>query len=77
MCTPSTECCRLRQCPGVGVHPGGPIFADYDGVAVIPAKAIEETLAIASDKATRENHTRAELMQGAYLRDVYAKYGVL
>jgi hypothetical protein len=25
----------------------------------------------------RENHTREELMQGAYLRDVYAKYGVL
>jgi len=26
---------------------------------------------------TRENHTREELMSGAYLRDVYEKYGVL
>lgn len=28
-------------------------------------------------KATRENHTRDELKEGAYLRDVYNKYGVL
>jgi hypothetical protein len=32
---------------------------------------------MATDKATRENHTRDELLRGAYLRDVYAKYGVL
>jgi hypothetical protein len=25
----------------------------------------------------RENHSRTELREGAYLRDVYAKYGVL
>jgi 4-hydroxy-4-methyl-2-oxoglutarate aldolase len=32
---------------------------------------------LATDKVARENTTRDELMQGAYLRDVYAKYGVL
>jgi hypothetical protein len=27
--------------------------------------------------AARENDSRPELMRGAYLRDVYGKYGVL
>ena len=44
---------------------------------VIPAAIVEETLAIAADKVNRENHSRAELQAGAYLRDVFAKYGVL
>jgi regulator of RNase E activity RraA len=65
------------QCGGVVVYPGDLVFADYDGVVVIPAKVIEQTLEIATDKVHKENHTRDELMQGAYLRDVYAKYGVL
>jgi 4-hydroxy-4-methyl-2-oxoglutarate aldolase len=32
---------------------------------------------LATDKASRENSTRSELMKGALLRDVYDKYGVL
>ena len=32
---------------------------------------------LATDKASRENTTRAELLAGSYLRDVFAKYGVL
>ena len=51
--------------------------ADYDGVIVIPAEVLPETIRLASDKVTRENHTRDELIRGAYLRDVYEKYGVL
>jgi len=31
----------------------------------------------AKEKAAGENHSRPELMKGAYLRDVYRKYGVL
>jgi regulator of RNase E activity RraA len=65
------------QCGRVLVRPMDLIFADYDGIVVIPAEAVEETLRIATDKASRENHTRKELMEGAYLRDVYARYGVL
>jgi 4-hydroxy-4-methyl-2-oxoglutarate aldolase len=65
------------ECAGVVVNPGDLVFGDYDGVVVIPSKVMEETIRIATDKVTRENHTREELMQGAYLRDVYAKYGVL
>ena len=65
------------ECGGVLVNPGDLVVADYDGVVVVPRAVVEETIAMATDKATRENHTRDELMQGAYLRDVFARYGVL
>ena len=65
------------ECGEVLVHPGDLVFADFDGVVVIPRDRVEETVRLATDKATRENHSRAELMKGAYLRDVYRKYGVL
>jgi hypothetical protein len=32
---------------------------------------------LAAEKVRRENSSRAELMKGAYLRDVFEKYGVL
>ena len=65
------------MCGGATVSPGDLVFADFDGVVVVPQRAIEEALRIASERAQLENHTREELMQGAYLRDVYEKYGVL
>ncbi len=64
-------------CGGIRVSPMDLIFADYDGVVVIPAEVVPDAVALAKEKAARENHTRDELMRGAYLRDVYAKYGVL
>ena len=64
-------------CGGVLVSPGDLVFADYDGVVAVPAQAVEAAIAMATDKATRENQTRDDLMRGAYLRDVYARYGVL
>lgn len=65
------------ECGEVRVSPGDLIFADYDGVVAIPSAAVEQTIELATDKVTRENHSRSELMRGAYLRDVYKKYGVL
>jgi regulator of RNase E activity RraA len=64
-------------CGGVQVSPMDLIFADYDGVMVIPAEVVPDVITLATEKVTRENHTRDELKRGAYLRDVYAKYGVL
>jgi hypothetical protein len=46
-------------------------------VVAIPSEALPDTIRLAKEKATRENHSRAELLDGAYLRDVYRKYGVL
>ena len=65
------------ECAGVMVHPGDLVFADFDGVVVIPQEAVKETIRLATDKAFRENESRRELLQGALLRDVYQKYGVL
>lgn len=65
------------ECAGVTVQPGDLIVADFDGVLAVPASAVQEAVERATDKVTRENHTRAELMGGAYLRDVFRKYGVL
>jgi 4-hydroxy-4-methyl-2-oxoglutarate aldolase len=64
-------------CGGVQVSPGDLVFADHDGVIVIPAEVLPETIDLATEKVTRENHSRSELMKGAYLRDVYDKFGVL
>jgi|SRR5579864_6910302 4-hydroxy-4-methyl-2-oxoglutarate aldolase len=65
------------DCGGVIVSPGDLVFADYDGVIVMPAEVIPDAIRLATEKATRENHTREELLKGNYLRDVYEKYGVL
>ncbi|MBM7567582.1 RraA family protein [Paenibacillus sacheonensis] len=69
------------DCPveagGVLVHPGDVVFADRDGVVVIPQAVLVETIALASKKANSEHHTRRELLEGKLLRDVYEKYGVL
>jgi 4-hydroxy-4-methyl-2-oxoglutarate aldolase len=65
------------QCGGIVVTPGDLIFADYDGIVAIPANILDQTLAIATEKVSKENHSREALLKGAYLADVYAKYGVL
>ncbi|MBI4889784.1 MAG: RraA family protein [Acidobacteria bacterium] len=65
------------ECGGIMVHPGDLVFADYDGVVVIPKDIVEETIRLATDKVARENNSRADLANGAYLRDVFQKYGVL
>lgn len=65
------------KCGGVLVHPGDLVFADFDGVVVIPAKLENEVLHRAATKVSAENATRRELQQGRTLRDVYAEYGVL
>lgn len=65
------------ECAGVLVEPGDLVVADLDGVITIPASIIEEVVRLATDKVSRENHSREELRNGAYLRTVYEKYGVL
>jgi regulator of RNase E activity RraA len=67
----------IVECAGVVVHPGDLIVADFDGVVVVPRAAVDKVIRLAADKALKEDGTREELMQGAYLRDVFAKYGVL
>ena len=65
------------ECGGTVVSPGDLIFADFDGVVAIPAVAVADVIRLATEKVTRESHTRTELARGALLKDVYEKYGVL
>jgi len=65
------------ECGEVLVNPDDFIFADFDGIVVIPNALVQQVLEIAWTKVSRENSSRAELMNGAYLRDVFSKYGVL
>lgn len=69
------------DCPivagGIPVKPGDVIFADFDGVVVVPAGIFEKVLEMALEKLEKENSTRQELLDGKLLKDVYEKYGVL
>lgn len=65
------------RCGEVLVQPGELIFADFDGIVVIPRAAEEEALRLAAEKAAKENASRKELLAGKTLREVYARHGVL
>jgi regulator of RNase E activity RraA len=64
-------------CGGVMVYPGDVIFADIDGVVVIPRDRLEETVEAALEKVQAENSSRQMLEEGYLLRDVYDRFGVL
>jgi regulator of RNase E activity RraA len=68
---------RPVSCGDVVVKEGDIVFGDVDGIVSIPRKAQEEVVSRALEKVSKENQTRIELQRGAYLRDVYAKYGTL
>lgn len=65
------------QCGGIVIRPGDLVFADYDGVVAIPADRVDKVLSLARDKISREDSSRKDLCNGAYLADVFARYGVL
>lgn len=65
------------ECGGVSIQPGDVVMADYDGIAVIPKDIVAEVVQGALDKVEKEDRTRDELAEGAYLGDVFKKHGVL
>jgi regulator of RNase E activity RraA len=65
------------RCGDVLVHPGELVFADFDGVVVVPRRVEEETLARAYDKVVKENLSRRDLLNGDSLRTVFDRHGVL
>lgn len=64
-------------CDGVEVRTGDFIFADVDGIVVIPADVAEAAFEKALEKVKGENIVREKLREGAYLKDVFAKYHIL
>lgn len=65
------------RCGEVLVNPGELIFADFDGVVVLPGAVEDDVLHLAEEKVGKENATRRELLKGRSLRDVYNQYRVL
>ena len=65
------------RCGEVLVRPGELVYADFDGIVVIPREVEKEVLIQAQEKAGAENLSRQELMEGKTLREVYDKYGAL
>ncbi len=65
------------KCGEVLVRPGELVFADFDGVVVVPREVETEVLRRAEEKVGKENDSRRELLIGRSLRDVYNEYGVL
>jgi len=65
------------RCGEVVVQPGELVFADFDGVVVVPIAVEKEVLSLALEKVGKESASRQALLNGQSLRDVYATYGVL
>jgi 4-hydroxy-4-methyl-2-oxoglutarate aldolase len=65
------------RCGGVLVRPGELVFADFDGVVVIPRPVEAEALRLAAEKVGKESATRRGLLEGRSLRDVFDEFGVL
>ncbi|MEN9359134.1 MAG: hypothetical protein RL095_669 [Verrucomicrobiota bacterium] len=69
------------RCPieigGVWIQPGDLIFADLDGVVVIPRKHEQQVLELALEKARTENVVRKAVEAGMSSTAALAKYKVL
>lgn len=65
------------RCGDVLVKPGELVFADFDGVVVIPREVEDKVIRLASEKVGKESAARKELLKGRTLRDVYNQYKVL
>jgi 4-hydroxy-4-methyl-2-oxoglutarate aldolase len=64
-------------CGGVRIEPGDLVFGDADGVVVLPQALAVAALTAALAKVSAEDSTRAALLEGKSLREVYAMFGVL
>ena len=62
---------------GVAFHPGDLVFADEDGVVVVPQIVEHEAIRRAWDKVHAENIVRDSIRNGLKAAEAFEKYGVL
>lgn len=62
---------------GVWINPGDLVFADLDGVLIIPKELECEVVRKALEKARGEKLVRKEIENGMSSTDAFAKYGIL
>jgi regulator of RNase E activity RraA len=65
------------RCGEVLVQPGDLVFADFDGVVVVPKAVEKDVLRLAQEKVGKETASRQALLAGKTLKEVYKLYGVL
>ena len=62
---------------GVLVRQGDIVFAEIDGIVIIPSELADETVKRAFAKTEKEDNARDELRAGRLLSEVWAKHRVL
>ena len=62
---------------GVAFHSGDLVFADEDGVVVVPQSIEHEAMRLAWEKVHAENQVREAIRQGMPSTAAFQKYGVL
>ena len=62
---------------GVKIKNGNYLLGDADGVVIIPAEALDETLRLAQEKVSGENAVRDDLANGMPVTEAFAKHGIL
>ncbi|BBE16168.1 demethylmenaquinone methyltransferase [Aquipluma nitroreducens] len=65
------------RCGEVLVNSGDIVYADFDGIVVVPKEAERDVFVKANEKVHNENLSRKELLSGKSLREVYEKYKAL
>ena len=62
---------------GVRIENGDYLLGDPDGVVIIPAAALDETIRLAQKKVSGENTVRDDLANGMPVTEAFAKHGIL
>jgi regulator of RNase E activity RraA len=65
------------KCGEVLVNTGDIVYADFDGIVVVPKVVEKDVFNKANEKVNNENLSRKELLSGKSLREVYDKYKAL
>ena len=68
---------RPVEVAGVVVHAGDVVFAEVDGIVIIPQDVAGETVTRAFDKVAKEDGARQDLRNGRLLSEVWSRYRVL
>jgi len=72
-----TEIGQLITMNGANINTGDYLLGDEDGVVIIPAGALDETLRLAQEKVTGENTVRDDLAAGMPVTEAFSKHGIL
>lgn len=68
---------RPIEVAGVSVRPGDVVFAEVDGIVIVPQQVAEEVVSLAFEKVAKEDGAREDLRAGRLLSEVWTKYRVL